>query len=71
MIILGIDPGLAIVGYGVIEYFGNQYKVLDYGAITTDSDMSFPERLETIYKKMTDIIDTYQPEDMAMEELFF
>jgi crossover junction endodeoxyribonuclease RuvC len=71
MIILGIDPGLAIVGYGVIEYFGNQYRVLDYGAITTDSDMSFPERLETIYKKMSDIIDTYQPEDMAMEELFF
>jgi len=71
MIILGIDPGLAIVGYGVIEYKGNKYRVLDYGAITTDADMYLPERLKVIYDEMSYIIDKYKPEDLAMEELFF
>ncbi len=71
MIILGIDPGLAIVGYGVIEYVGNKYKVLDYGAITTDSNLDFPERLKRIYDEMSALIEKYKPEDLAMEELFF
>lgn len=71
MIILGIDPGLAIVGYGVIEYVGNKYKVLDYGAITTDSNLDFPERLKRIYDGMSALIEKYKPEDLAMEELFF
>ncbi len=71
MIILGIDPGLAIVGYGVIEYLGNKYRVIDYGAITTESDMDFPDRLKIIYDELSHIIDRYKPEDLAMEELFF
>ncbi|NLY77287.1 MAG: crossover junction endodeoxyribonuclease RuvC [Tissierellia bacterium] len=71
MIILGIDPGLAIVGYGVIEYLGNKYRVIDYGAITTESDMDFPDRLKMIYDELSHIIDRYKPEDLAMEELFF
>ena len=71
MIILGIDPGLAIVGYGVIEFIGNRYKVLDYGVITTSKDTFFPDRLKQIYDELSLIIDKYNPEDLAMEELFF
>ena len=71
MIILGIDPGLAIVGYGVIEYRGNKYKLLDYGCINTDSDIIIPERLKIIYEELSILIDKYNPDDVAMEELFF
>lgn len=71
MIILGIDPGFAIVGYSVIEYKGSNYKPLEYGAITTDSKMLFPDRIKIIYDELIKIIDQYQPQDMAIEELFF
>lgn len=71
MIILGIDPGLAIVGYGVIEYSGNKYTAIDYGCIITESNINLPERLKIIYKELSDLIDEYNPEDIAMEELFF
>ena len=71
MVILGIDPGLAIVGYGVIECKGNKYKALDYGCIITDSKSLFPERLKIIYDELSSIIDKYNPQDMAVEELFF
>ena len=50
MIILGIDPGIAIVGYGIIEYKDNKFKVIDYGAITTPAHTNILSRLETIYK---------------------
>ncbi len=71
MRILGIDPGLAIVGYGIIECEGNKYKVLDYGCIITDSNSLFPERLKIIYDELSSIIHRYNPVDMAVEELFF
>jgi crossover junction endodeoxyribonuclease RuvC len=71
MIILGIDPGLAIVGYGVVECIGNRYKAIDCGCITTDSKILFPERLKIIYDEMLSLIDKYKPDDVAMEELFF
>ena len=71
MIIIGIDPGIAIVGYGVVKLTGNKFEVLDYGAITTESKMDFPDRLKIIFNKMTEIIDKYSPTDLAMEELFF
>ncbi|NMB26862.1 MAG: crossover junction endodeoxyribonuclease RuvC, partial [Tissierellia bacterium] len=61
MVILGIDPGLAIVGYGVIECKGNKYKALDYGCIITDSKSLFPERLKIIYDELSSIIDKYNP----------
>lgn len=70
MIILGIDPGIAIVGYGIIQCKGNNFKVMDYGAITTDSKMIFPERLKKVYDELTDIIIKYKPDDFAIEELF-
>lgn len=71
MIILGIDPGFAIVGYSVIECKGSSCKPLEYGAINTDSKMLFPNRMKIIYDELSDIIDEYKPEDLAIEELFF
>lgn len=71
MIVLGIDPGIAIVGYGIIEVKGNHFKAIDYGAITTDSNIIFPERLKMVYDRLTDIINLYKPDDFAIEELFY
>ncbi len=71
MIILGIDPGIAMVGYGVIECIGNSYKAIEYGCIRTDSKLDFPDRLKIVYDELTNIIDTYNPVEMAVEELFF
>lgn len=71
MIILGIDPGIAIVGYSIIECNGNKYKAIDYGCITTDSNLLFPDRIKIIYSRLTEIIEKYKPEDLAVEELFF
>lgn len=71
MIILGIDPGIAIVGYGVIDYTGNKFTVIDYGAITTPAGMEVPDRLNEIFNALNVIIDKYKPEFMAIEELFY
>lgn len=71
MIILGIDPGLAIVGFGVLEKQKSKVDVIDYGVITTPKEDTLPQRLEKIYKGMCALIDKYQPEQVAIEELFF
>ena len=71
MIVLGIDPGIAIVGYGIIDYIGNKFKVLDYGVIRTKSDLSYPERLELIFNGLNQIISSYNIDEIAVEELFF
>jgi len=71
MIILGIDPGLAIVGFGVLEKNRNKVDVIDYGVITTPKDDTLPIRLEKIYKGMCELIDHYKPDQVAVEELFF
>lgn len=71
LIILGIDPGFAITGYGVINYIGNQFKVMDYGVITTEADIPHPQRLLILEKGLADIINMYRPESVAVEELFF
>lgn len=71
MIILGIDPGYAIIGWGVLEYNANKFKVVDYGAITTEAHTDFPLRLQQIYMGMNDIFDKYHPQVMSMEKLFY
>ena len=71
MIILGIDPGIATVGYGLIDCVANKFKFLDYGTIQTTPDTDFPERLQIIYNQMQEIIKYYKPQDLAIEELFF
>lgn len=71
MIILGIDPGIAIVGYSIVECKENNFKAIDYGCITTKAGELFPDRIKTIYDRLIEIIDEYQPDDLAIEELFF
>lgn len=71
MIILGIDPGIAILGYGIVRYEGNKFTPLDYGAITTDSKVSMPERLGILYRGLDELIKAYNPDTLAVEELFF
>lgn len=69
MRILGIDPGYNIIGYGVIET--NGLKVVDYGVITTPKTMSISNRLHTIYQATCELMQTFQPDEVALEELFF
>jgi len=71
MIILGIDPGFAIVGFGILNKEKNKTEVVDYGVITTTKADTLPVRLEKIYKGMCALIDKYKPEHVAIEELFF
>jgi len=71
MIILGIDPGIAIVGFGVVEYKASRFTVLAYGAITTPAGMKTEARLEKIYNDLDELIKKYKPDDIAIEELFF
>ena len=71
MIILGIDPGYAIVGFGVLEYKNNHFSVIDYGAITTDAGTPFNRRLEYIYDQLTELLQKYKPDAMSIEKLFY
>ena len=71
MRILGIDPGFAITGYSIIDYIGNRFKLLASGAIRTEAGMSFPLRLSEIFTDLNQIIDEYEPDAIAVEELFF
>ena len=66
MRILGIDPGYAIIGWGVLDYKGNKFSVVDYGAITTQAKTPFPLRLQIIYTGMIGLFDTYHPEVITL-----
>ncbi len=71
MIIMGIDPGLAIVGYGVIDYQTPRFRTLAYGAVTTPAHTEVGDRLVQIFDGVTELIERYHPADIAVEELFF
>ena len=71
MIILGIDPGYALVGFGVIEKTGNSFKVIDYGVIETTKNEKMSDRLKKVYDGVKALILKYKPQQMALEELFF
>ena len=71
MIILGIDPGYALVGYGVIDYRNNHFRVIDFGAILTDAGTPFNERLEIIYDRLVSIISLHSPDAMSIEKVFY
>ena len=71
MIILGIDPGYAIVGIGVLEYKGNKFRPIEYNAITTHSSMATSLRLKMIFEEIGVYLDKYKPDAVAIEELFF
>ena len=71
MRILGIDPGYGITGFGLIEGERGQFRLLRCGAITTPAGMDFSARLEIIYNDMTELLKVAQPDQVAIEELFF
>lgn len=71
MRIIGIDPGYAIVGFGIVEYERRQFNVIDYGAVTTDAGTEFNTRLLEIFNDTCFILDKFKPEAMAIERLYF
>ena len=71
MVILGIDPGLATVGYGVIQAEGDQRRLIQYGTLNTPAGQPMPQRLRAIFQGMNQLLDIYQPDEVAFEELFF
>ncbi len=71
MRILGIDPGYAIVGYGVLDYDRNRFSVVNYGAITTEAGRPFDSRLKEIYDDMCSLLDMAKPDCMSIERLYF
>ena len=71
MVIIGVDPGYAIVGLGVIEYVGSRFRVLEYNALTTEAGEKTTDRLKYIYDGMDFYIRKYKPDSIAIEELFF
>ncbi len=71
MRIIGIDPGYAIVGYGVLEFDNTRFKVVNYGAITTAPETPFDKRLAEIYDDMCSVLDMFKPDCMSIERLYF
>ena len=71
MIILGIDPGLAIVGWGVVEYRNSRFSTLAYGSLQMPAGMPTEERLQRIWEGMCELIERYHPDELSIEELFF
>ena len=71
MIILGIDPGFARTGYGVIEEKNKNLRVLTYGCLSTPSGLIFEKRLKKIHEGLNDLIKKYHPEVCAVEKIFF
>ena len=71
MRILGIDPGLGTMGWGVIDTDGVKHRLVQYGAILTQPGQPLPQRLRAIFKGVNQLMETFRPEDVAFEELFF
>jgi crossover junction endodeoxyribonuclease RuvC len=71
MRILGIDPGYAILGYGIVDMKGNHFNAVAFGAVTTEACTEMPDRLKHLYSSLMEIIAEHQPEAASIEELFF
>jgi crossover junction endodeoxyribonuclease RuvC len=71
MRIIGIDPGIAIVGFGILDKQGSQLRPVQYGSIQTEAGLPVPLRLKQVFEAMQSLLDTYRPEEMAVEKLFF
>ena len=69
--VLGIDPGYAIVGWGVVDYAGNRFAPVDFGAVCTDAGVPFERRLDEVYAGILEVIEQTQPEVLAIEKLFY
>ena len=71
MLVLGIDPGTAICGYGLVDMTGNRLRPVFYGSVLTDKDMLPELRLKKIYDDISDIIEHFKPDLLSIEKLFF
>lgn len=71
MIIFGIDPGYAIVGWGVLRYERGRFTPLAFGAVETPAGMEFSRRLEIIHSELTALFDRHKPDALAVEKLYF
>lgn len=71
MLVLGVDPGTAICGYGLVEFNNNRLKAIDYGAIRTSPQKTPEKRLADIFKEIVTIMNEYSPDIMGVEQLFF
>jgi crossover junction endodeoxyribonuclease RuvC len=71
MLILGVDPGYATIGYGVVEYNSSRFRSLEHGAIVTKAHTEFSSRLKIIYDSLIKVIETYHPDCMSIEKLYF
>ena len=71
MIILGIDPGTAALGYGIIERTGGRLRAIDHGCLETSPDLPLPERLVLIHRLVSDLIELHSPDLVGVERLFF
>lgn len=71
MRVLGIDPGYAIVGWGVLDYAGNRFAPVDYGAVCTEAGVPFERRLADVYEGVRGVIERTKPEVLAIEKLFY
>ncbi len=71
VVVMGIDPGFEVTGYGIISYIGNHFKVIEYGVITTKLEDSISGRLLKINNKLEELIGNFKPEVVSVEEIFF
>ena len=71
MVILGIDPGLAIVGWGAVQYAANRFAPMAYGSIQTKAGIPVEDRLSQIYDRLSEIIEKYKPDRLSIEKLYF
>lgn len=71
MVVLGIDPGTAATGYGIIRLDDGWWNVIDYGFIKTEACASLPVRLRKIFDEVCSLIDLYRPDELAVEEVFY
>ncbi len=71
MLVLGIDPGTALCGYGLVRADGDEMSLVAYGAVSTPAKMPLAERLLQIHQELRDLIATHHPESAAVEKLFF
>lgn len=71
MVVFGIDPGYAIVGWGAISFKGNAYKAIGYGSVETQAHTDFNARLEYIYDELYDILNRCRPDALSIERLYF
>jgi len=71
VIVLGIDPGTAAMGWGIVERTGSRLRAVDYGCLVTSPDRPLPERLNAIHAHVAELIETHSPDLLAVERLFF